>query len=140
MGHISTVFVRNHLERTQKRRHKVIRFRHFPTGLKWWHSLLAGGKSRRLNVKVTKETFENTVPCATHVWQSVRQRKGRPFVKVSLQSAALGEKYNETMKGLHQEQGGRLFLSTFASHLLLQTKHEMTVISNAPYSIPAARR
>lgn len=54
-------------------------------------------------------------------------------MKVSLQSAALGEKYNETMKVLREEQGGRLFLSTLASHLHLQTKHEMTNIKRTRF-------
>lgn len=41
------------------------------------------------------------------------------------------------MKVLCEEQrGGGLFLSTLASHLHLQTKHEMAVISNATHFIP----
>lgn len=63
----------------------------------------AGGGGH-LNVKVTKRHLK-ILSLVTHTCGNPGdKRRGRPFVKVSLQSAALGEKYSETMEALRKEQ------------------------------------
>lgn len=90
-----------------------------------------GGESSQLNVKVTKKRHLKILSLVTHVW--LGKKEG-----VSFSEGACGVWYPGRKSGYTMNSciGEGLFLPTLISYRHLQTKHEMTVISNTPGFMP----
>lgn len=90
-----------------------------------------------------KETFENTFPGDTHIHKRTRaqqskwQKERTSFCEGVSAVCCSGRKVQADNERAPQgTTQAELFLSTFASHLHSQTKHEMTIVSNAPCITP----
>lgn len=122
---------------TTLRRHKV-RWTPFSE----WPKMVAlysepGGESSQLNVKVTKKRHLKipVLSLVTHVWLGEGKKEGVSFSEGACGVWYPGRTSGDTMN-LCSHIGEGLFLPTLISYRHLQTKHEMTVISNTPGFMP----
>lgn len=128
-----TVLVKRPKSGTTSRRHEVRRtpFSEQPKMVALYSE--PGGESSQLNVKVTKKRHLKILSLVTHVWLGVGKKEG-----VSFNEGACGVWYPGRKSGYTMNSciGKGLFLPTLISYRHLQTKHEMTVISNTPGFMP----